>query len=62
MKNILITSAGRRVELVNAFKLEATNLDIKVMCVDLYPELSSACQVADLFFSAPKVTSKNYIS
>lgn len=61
MNNILITSAGRRVELVKAFKLETKKLDIKVVCIDLCPELSAACLVADLFFSAPEVTSKNYI-
>ena len=64
MKNILITSAGRRVELVEFFKEEGRKLDIdlKVICVDLDPELSPACQIADLYFLAPSVTSKEYIS
>jgi carbamoyl-phosphate synthase large subunit len=64
MSNILITSAGRRVELVDSFKTESIKLDerLKVFCADLNPELSSACQVADLYFRAPKVTSKEYIS
>ena len=64
MSNILITSAGRRVELVNSFKTESRKLDgkLKVFCADLNPELSSACQVADLSFRAPRVTSKEYIS
>ena len=64
MSNILITSAGRRVELINSFKSEGRRLDIslKVICVDLEPELSPACQVADLYFQAPRVTSKEYIS
>ena len=64
MSNILITSAGRRVELVNSFKTECVKLDkkIKVFCTDVNPELSSACKVADLYFQAPKVTSKEYIS
>jgi len=64
MCNILITSAGRRVELVNSFKIESGKLDrkLKVFCTDLNPELSSACQVADLYFRAPKVTSEEYVS
>jgi len=64
MRNILITSAGRRVELVKFFKEEGEKLDrdVKVICIDLDPELSSACQVADLCFRAPRVTSKEYMS
>jgi len=63
MSNILITSAGRRVELVNSFKTECGKLNrkLKVFCTDVNPELSSACQVADLYFRAPRVTSKEYI-
>ena len=63
MSNILITSAGRRVELVKSFKIESGELDRKpkVFCTDLNPELSSACQVADLCFRAPRVTNKEYI-
>ena len=63
MSNILITSAGRRVELVNSFKTECAKLNkkLKVFCTDVNPELSSACKVADLYFHAPKVTSKEYI-
>jgi len=64
MSNILIVSAGRRVELVNSFKTECGKLNrkLKVFCTDVNPELSSACQVADLYFRAPRVTSKEYIS
>jgi carbamoyl-phosphate synthase large subunit len=64
MSNILITSAGRRVDLVDSFKIESRKLDrkLKVFCVDLNPELSPACQVADSYFLAPSVTSDEYIS
>ena len=64
MKNILITSAGRRVELVESFKEEGRKLgiDSKVICIDIDPELSPACQIADLYFRAPRVSSKEYIS
>ena len=61
--NILITSAGRRVSLINAFKSEVqkTKLDIKVFTTDLEPALSSACQVSDGAFKVQKVTAQNYI-
>lgn len=61
--NILITSAGRRVSLVNAFKKELFRLfpDSKVFAVDLDSNLSSACYVADKSFNVPKVDHDNYI-
>jgi len=64
MANVLITSAGRRVDLVDSFNVEGKKLDsnFKVICIDLNPELSPACQVADLYFRAPRVTNKEYIS
>lgn len=62
MKNILITSAGRRVELVNFFKEESRKFNIKVVCIDQEPKLSAACQVADNFYKSPSTKSKNYIS
>jgi len=63
IKNILITSAGRRVSLVNAFKSEISklNLDSKIYTTDLNPILSAACQVADNFFKVRRVTDNNYI-
>lgn len=61
--NILLLSAGRRVELVQAFKVElnARNLPASVMAIDLNPELSAACRVADTFVKAPRVTDPAYI-
>lgn len=61
--NILITSAGRRVSLVNAFQREARllNKNIKVYCTDMEPQLSSACQIADNSFKVKKVTNPLYI-
>jgi carbamoyl-phosphate synthase large subunit len=63
MNNILITSVGRRVELVEFFKIECQKLNqsIKVFCTDLSPDLSSACLVADHFFKSPKINSRDYI-
>jgi carbamoyl-phosphate synthase large subunit len=62
--NVLILSAGRRVELVKAFNVELKRLvpAARVLAVDLNPSLSSACQVADSYFKAPRVTSKEYIA
>ncbi len=47
--NILISSAGRRVELLNYFRTELQNFDkaSKILATDLNPDLSSACQIAD---------------
>ncbi|EGR0753319.1 TPA: ATP-grasp domain-containing protein [Vibrio vulnificus] len=61
--NILVSSAGRRVELVEAFKQSLIKYmpHGKVFCSDMRPELSSACQVADEYFSVPRVTEDGYI-
>ncbi|MEJ5317857.1 MAG: ATP-grasp domain-containing protein [Tenuifilum sp.] len=60
--NILITSAGRRVSLVNAFKSEIVKYfpTGKIFTVDNKPELSPACHVSDGYFSVPKVTDSLY--
>lgn len=60
--NILITSAGRRVSLINAFKRELIKYFPygKIFTVDMNPELSSACRVSDGFFSVPRVTDPSY--
>ncbi len=62
--NILITSAGRRVSLIRAFRKEAKKIepDSKIFAVDLNPGLSSACNISDGSFKVPKVTSSEYIS
>ncbi|MCK0124120.1 ATP-grasp domain-containing protein [Gelidibacter sp. F2691] len=61
--NILITSAGRRVSLVRSFQKEIrlAGLDTHVYAVDSNPILSAACQVADAFFSVPKLNDPTYI-
>lgn len=63
MNNVLILSAGRRVELVTAFRDAMVELNIRgqVMCTDMAPELSSACMVADGFFTVPRATDDSYI-
>ncbi|QLO42243.1 ATP-grasp domain-containing protein [Citrobacter freundii] len=63
MNNILILSAGRRVELVTAFRDAMARLSIRgnILCTDMFPELSSACLVADGFFKVPRATDDSYI-
>ncbi|HZW12872.1 MAG TPA: ATP-grasp domain-containing protein [Noviherbaspirillum sp.] len=61
--NVLLLSAGRRVELAQAFKAElsARNLSSLLLATDLKPDLSAACQVVDLPIKAPRVTDPEYI-
>ena len=61
--NVLLLSAGRRVELLQAFKNEIAkrHLSAKVYATDLKPELSAACHVADQAFSVPRVTAEGYL-
>lgn len=62
MKNILITSAGKRVSLVRAFQKEAAKMPfpVKIYCCDAAPELSAACQIADDHFKVPRLDSPDY--
>ena len=62
--NILITSAGKRVSLVNAFKkeLKAVFTAGKVFAADSNPQLSAACMMADGWFKVPSLASPNYIN
>jgi len=62
--NILITSVGKRVSLIRAFKKELKCIypKGKIFAVDLEPTLSSACYVADAFFEVPRITKNNYIA
>ena len=60
---ILITSAGRRVELIRNFRMDATALeiDLKVIAVDFDSKNSAACHEADEAFSVPPCTDNRYI-
>lgn len=62
--NVLITSAGRRVSLLRAFKKELNEIDPngKVLASDLNPLMSAACQIADDFFEVPRLNDPTYIS
>lgn len=63
MKNVLILSAGRRVELIQNFIYEIKKRDftVKLFAVDSNPSHSAGCQIADEYFKAPKVADPNYI-
>ncbi|NRG18311.1 ATP-grasp domain-containing protein [Rhizobiales bacterium] len=53
---VLISSAGRRVGLLECFRASArdANIDLKVLACDMDPELSPACRLADKAFSVPR--------
>jgi carbamoyl-phosphate synthase large subunit len=52
---ILITSAGRRVGLIDCFRDSALalGLELTVIATDLDPAMAAACQFADLAFATP---------
>lgn len=61
--NVLFTSAGRRVELLNCFRSDAVSLGmpLRVLAVDLSPAHSAACRTADLWFAVPRCGEPNYV-
>lgn len=63
MKTILISSAGRRVELLNSFRKSAFDLgmDVKILAADLNPDWSPACQVADEALKVVRCTHPSFI-
>ena len=64
MKNILITSAGRRVSLVKEFIETASQIDegIKVFTTDVEPDLAPACHFSHGSFKVSLVTSEGYVT
>lgn len=60
--SILISSAGRRVELLTCFRRAAAarGIDLAVVAVDLDPATSAACAVADRAFAVPRCTAEGY--
>ena len=60
--NILLLSAGRRVDLLEGFRVAAARLlpEARIMAADMRPHLSAACQVADGAFALPAVGADHY--
>lgn len=63
MNNILLTSAGRRVELAQAFKAEiaARGLSSLLVSTDLNPALSAVSEFVDVAAKSPRVTDPGYV-
>lgn len=63
MKNILITSAGKRVELVREFQETVRSFmpNSKVFATELNPLLAPATYICDFCFKVPRVTDADYI-
>jgi carbamoyl-phosphate synthase large subunit len=61
-QNILLLSAGRRVELLQAIKQAAHCMipDARIFAADMRPALSAACNIADAQFALPHVLSDDY--
>ena len=53
---ILVSSAGRRVGLIECFRRSASaaGIDLRVFACDIEPELSAACYAADRAFAVPR--------
>ncbi len=62
MNNILLSSAGRRVELAQAFKTEIAvrGLSSQLVSTDLNPALSPVSQFVDRAIASPRVTDAGY--
>lgn len=63
MNNILLLSAGRRVELAQSFltEIKKRGMNSKLLATEMRPDVSAACQVANGAFKAPRVTDPSYI-
>ncbi len=63
MKNILITSAGKRVVLVQIFQrtLRELGLDAKVYTTDMRPAMAPAGMVSDGCIPVPRCTADDYV-
>ena len=63
MKNILVTSAGKRVVLVQIFQrtLQEMGLDSKVYTTDMRPTMAPAGIISDGCIPVPRCTADNYI-
>lgn len=60
---ILITSAGKRCQLIECFRADALSLNLTthIIAADLNPSMSPACQIADEAVTVPRCTDPSYI-
>src|SRR4051812_40815532 len=60
---LLISSAGRRVALLEAFRQDAAalGLGLRVITADAEPKLSAACQLADKSFQVARCTTSEFV-
>ena len=60
---VLLSSAGRRVELLNCFREDARELglSLSVLAVDCDPAMSAACRAADASAAVPRCTEAAFI-
>ena len=60
---MLLSSAGRRVELLEAFRRSAADLeiDLTIIATELAPNWSAACQQADRCFAVPRADDAGFI-
>lgn len=61
--NLLFSSAGRRVELIQCFRkaAELLNLEATVIAIDMEPAWSPACAIADYAYKVPACTKPDFI-
>jgi len=61
---ILVSSAGRRVELVSLLKDDATRLGLRprIIATDINPIVSPACLAADVCYEVPPASDKSFIA
>lgn len=63
MFTVLFTAAGRRVELIQAFResFSKHSLKARIIGVDLNPGFAPACHFTDVAYQAPKCTDPEYL-
>jgi len=63
IRSLLFTSAGRRNQLLQCFRDDASalGLPLRLLAADLKPDLSSACHQADMAYAVPRCTDSDYV-
>ena len=63
MTTVLFSSAGRRAELLNCFRHDAgtLGLPLRIIAVDVQPQLSAACRLADASYPVPRCDADDFV-